>query len=73
MVQLTTTESRINSRSLRTALDEIRPITIGKAFPNWNEVDSLQTREDGTIVKIPDFGRIFTFEFRTEAEADAGR
>ena len=61
----------IASKSLKTALDKIRPLAIGKAFPEWNAADSIKIREDGTKVKAPQFGRIFTLTFKSEEEANA--
>jgi len=65
------TEAKVLSSLLKSALDKLKPLAIGKAFPGWNKADSIKTRKDGEKIKAPEFDRIFTFTFKTEAEANA--
>ncbi|WP_026905144.1 S8 family peptidase [Pedobacter glucosidilyticus] len=64
-------EAKILSKSLKSALDDVKPVAIGKAFPKWNKADSVKTREDGIKVKTPPFDRVFTLTFKSEEEANA--
>lgn len=65
------TEAKVLSKSLKIALAKIKPLSIGKAFPNWNKADSIKIRNDGVKIKTPQFDRIFTLTFKNEAEANA--
>ncbi len=61
----------VKSSALAANLQKTRAISIAKAFPDWQAKDSIQTRKDGTSVKVPSFHRIFKLTFATKAEADS--
>lgn len=60
------TTAHIRSRSLQATLDRVNPVSIGKAFPDWNVADSIRITAEGVRVKTPKFGRIFTLNFILE-------
>lgn len=62
-------EATIKSATLDNALKEAEVTGIARAFPDWQDKDSLVTRHDGEVVKMPPFYRIFILTFETEAQA----
>lgn len=46
-------------------------ISIAKAFPNWDQKDSIGINKKGIRVRNPDFHRVFSLLFESEKQADA--
>lgn len=62
-------EAVVKSKQLSSILSTINTKSIAKAFPNWNEADSIAYTADGKRIKKPEFHRIFTLSFASEEEA----
>ena len=59
-----------SSQRLKITLETTKVHTIAKAFPDWQEADSIAYNESGERVKKPEFHRVFTLAFPTEKDAD---
>jgi subtilisin family serine protease len=59
--------SSIRSEELKTAFLNSNVKSIGKAFPNWANRDSIVVRSNGETVELPPFQRIFILNFEDEA------
>ncbi len=59
----------IRSGKLKSALEQVSPNSIAKAFPNWTKNASLKVLENGVRVKKPNLSRIFILTFSSEEKA----
>lgn len=64
---------RLNIRSdaLRQAVRQFRVQAIGKAFPDFSDADTLRVLEDGRVISVPRFSRIFRFQFGQRNNIDS--
>lgn len=62
----------IRSDALRQAVRQFRVQAIGKAFPDFSDPDTLRVLEDGRVISVPRFSRIFRFQFREGVDIDSG-
>jgi hypothetical protein len=63
-------QSDVRSERLRTTLESINTRSIARAFPDWQEMDSIAYNCIGQRVRRPNFHRVFTLTFASEREAD---
>lgn len=61
----------IHSRGLQKALEAIPFSSIGKAFPNLTDADTIAVRKDGVKIKKPQFSRVFIFHLSPSANIDS--
>ncbi|MCI0708216.1 MAG: S8 family serine peptidase [Ignavibacteriae bacterium] len=59
------------STPLRETFTRFGVQSMAKAFPNFTDVDTIRTREDGVAVKLPQFSRIFKVYVADEADIDS--
>ena len=61
----------IKSEDVRKVFSTLEIKSIAKAFPNWDQKDSIAVSKDGVRVRKPDFHRVFSLRFESEKQADA--
>jgi hypothetical protein len=61
----------IRSNELNHAFARFNVERIARAFPDFDEADSIRTRDDGVQVRVPNFHRIFVLTIGSSADVDS--
>jgi len=64
-------EITIRSAKLKRAIEHRQVRNITRGFPDFVEADTLQISENGRLVKLPNFSRVFRFKMNNENEMDS--
>lgn len=68
---VTPDNTEIHSEDLKNAIKWFNVERISRAFPDFEEADTVRTREDGVTIRAPNFHRIFVLNVGSKSDVDS--